>query len=85
MPRISDHHAIFIDSHITMTWQKPTKRTIFMWGKANIQGIKEMCKELSKSIILGHTSKNNIDNVWSFFKDGYQKTIEDNVPSRTAS
>ena len=40
IPGISDHHAIFIDSHITMTRQKPIKRTIFMWGKDNIQRIK---------------------------------------------
>ena len=52
-----------------------------MWGKANIQGIKEMCKELSKSIIQGYTSKSNIDNILSFFKDGWQKITEDNVPS----
>ena len=85
IPGISDHLAIFIDSYITMTRQKPIKRTIFMWGKANIQGIKEMCKELSKSIIQGYTSKSNIDNVWSFFKDGCQKIIKDNVSSRTTS
>ena len=51
IPGISDHRAIFIGSHITMTRQKPTKRTIFMWGNANIQGIKEMCQELAKSSI----------------------------------
>ena len=56
-----------------------------MWGKANIQVIKDMCKELSNSIIQGYTSKSNMDDVWSFFKDGCQKIIEDNVPSRTTS
>ena len=56
-----------------------------MWGKANIQGIKDMCKELSNSIIQGYTSKSNMDDVWSLFKDGCQKIIEDNVLSRTTS
>ena len=85
IPGISDHHAISIDSHVTMTRQNPTKMTIFMWGKANIQGIKEMCQELSNAIIQGYTSKSNIDNVWSYFKNGCQKIIEVNVPSRTTS
>ena len=44
-----------------------------------------MCKELLKSFIQDSTSKTNIDNVWSFFKDGCQKIIEDKVPSRTTS
>ena len=85
IPGISDHHAIINDSHITTTRQKPIKQTIFMWGKAIIQGIKDMCKELSNSIIQGFTSKSNMDDVWSLFKDGCQKIIEDNVPSRTTS
>ena len=63
IPGISDHHAIFIDSHSIMTWQKPLKWTILMWGKANIQRIKEMCKNF-QTIIQGYTSKTNIDNVW---------------------
>ena len=50
IPGISDHHAVYIDSHITMSRKKPVKQTIFMWGKADIQGIKEMCKELSNSL-----------------------------------
>ena len=44
IPGISDHHAIFIDSHSVMNRQKPIKWTILIWGKANIQIIKEMCK-----------------------------------------
>ena len=63
IPGISDHHAVYIDSRITMTRQKPVKRTIFMWGRANTQGIKEMSRELSNCIIQEYTSKSNINEV----------------------
>ena len=56
-----------------------------MWGKADIQGMKEMCKELSNSVVHEFTSMSNINDVWSFFRDGCQRIIEDNVPSRTTS
>ena len=85
IPGISDHHAVYIDSYITMTRKNPFKRTIFMWGKADIEGIKEMCKELSNSVVQKFTSMSNINDVWSFFRDGCQRIIEDNVPSRTTS
>ena len=85
IPRISDHHAIFIDSHITMSRQKPIKRTNFMWGKANVQGMKEMSKQLSSSIIDHFSSSSNINDVWEFFKEGCQKIIEDKVLTRTTS
>ena len=85
IPGISDHHAIYVDSHISMKRQKPVKRQIFMWGKANIQGLKEMCKQLSHSNISQYTSQSNIDDVWSFFKEGCQKIVENNVPSGTTS
>ena len=44
-----------------------------------------MCKQLSHSIISQYTSQSNIDNIWSFFKEGCQKILEDNVPSWTTS
>ncbi|MCG8033367.1 MAG: hypothetical protein JAZ03_14475, partial [Candidatus Thiodiazotropha taylori] len=54
IPGISDHHAINVDSHITTTRQKPVKQTIFMWEKANIQGLKRCANsylnQLSASI-----------------------------------
>ena len=72
IPGISDHHAVYIDSHITMSRKKPVKRTIFMWGKADIQGIKEMCKELSNFVVHEFTSMSNINDVWSCFQGSHE-------------
>ena len=44
-----------------------------------------MCKELSNSVVQIFTPMSNINDVWSFFRDGCQRIIEDNVPSRTTS
>ena len=44
-----------------------------------------MCKKHSNSIIQKSTFKDSINDVWSYFKDGCQRIIEDNVPSRVTS
>ena len=47
--------------------------------------IKEMCKNLSDTIIDSFTACININEVWLFFKGGCHLIIDDNVPHRMTS
>ena len=51
MPGISDHHAVFVDTNMCAPRIKQPKRTLYMWGKANIDNIKKKCSSLSDTII----------------------------------
>ena len=85
IPGISDHHALYINSNISATRHKPGKRKIFMWGKADTPIIKEMCKNLSDTIIDSFTACSNINEVCLFFNRGCHLIIDDNVPHRMTS
>ena len=56
-----------------------------MWGKADILKIKEMCKDLSDTVINSFTTCSNMNEVWTFFKRGCHLIIDDNVPHRMTS
>jgi hypothetical protein len=40
IPGISDHEIVFVDSNIAISRQKPVKRKIYMWKKADTQKLK---------------------------------------------
>ena len=82
MPGISDHHAVFVDTNMCAPRIKQPKRTLYMWGKANIENIKKKCSSLSDVIIEAVSTTANIDEVWSLFKKGCQLIINEEVPSR---
>ena len=83
-PSISDHHTFYVNN-ITATRHKPAKWKIVMWGKADILKIKEMCKDLSDTIINSFTTCSNMNEVWTFFKRGCHLIIDDNVPHHMSS
>ena len=85
MPGISDHHAVFVDTNMCAPRIKQPKRTLYMWGKANIENIKKKCSSLSDVIIEAVSTTVNIDEVWSLFKNGCQLIINEEVPSRQSS
>ena len=85
MPGISDHHAVFVDTNMCAPRIKQPKRTLYMWGKANIDNIKKKCSSLSDTIIDAVSATANIDEVWSLFKNGCQLIISEEVPSRQSA
>ncbi|XP_060567389.1 uncharacterized protein LOC132726133 [Ruditapes philippinarum] len=82
---ISDHHAIFVDTNMCATRIKPTKHTLYMWGKANINTIKEKSKALSDTLQEKINPSSDINYILTFFKNGCQKIIEDEVPHRQSA
>jgi hypothetical protein len=50
-PGISDHEIVFVDSNIAISRQKPVKRKIYMWKKADIQKLKSKTEEMSNNIL----------------------------------
>ena len=61
---------------------KQPKRTLYMWGKANIYSIKSKCNSLYDAIIDVVPATANIDEVWSLFKNGEQLIINNELALR---
>jgi hypothetical protein len=49
IPGIRDHEIVFVDSNIAISRQKPVKRKIYMWKKADTQKLKSKIEEMSNS------------------------------------
>jgi hypothetical protein len=56
-----------------------------MWGKANINTIKEKSKALSDTLLEKINPSSDINYTWTIFKNGCQKIIEDEVPHRQSA
>jgi hypothetical protein len=50
-PGISDHHAIVIDSNLKPSYNKPKRRNIYLFKKANWENIKEEIAKIGSTII----------------------------------
>jgi hypothetical protein len=51
IPGISDHEIVFVDSNIAISRQKPVKRKIYIWKKADTQKLKSKIEEMSNNIL----------------------------------
>jgi hypothetical protein len=59
---ISDHEIVFVDSNIAISRQKPVKRKIYMWKKADTQKLKSKIEEMSNNILEKFKINTNISN-----------------------
>ena len=83
IPGISDHDIIVTDSYIKPHLQYFRKRTVLLFNKANWDGLKKKCIEISNE--LGVKYRDNIDmhSMWTLFKTKLEKAISENIPSKT--
>jgi hypothetical protein len=74
----SDHDIVLYDTSITAIRQKPSKRKLFLWKRANLEKI--------KADIVKHNNDRNAqdgaEEAWNNFKKMLLATIQKNVPSK---
>jgi hypothetical protein len=85
IPGISDHEIVFVDSNIAISRQKPVKRKIYMWKKADTQKLKSKIEEMSNNILEKFKINTNINTLWDYFKTKCTDTMEECIPSKTTS
>jgi hypothetical protein len=81
-PGISDHHAIVIDSNLKPSYNKPKRRNIYLFKKANWENIKEEIAKIGSTII---NSTKYLEEKWTDLKDGINNALNTNVPSKQTS
>ena len=86
LPGISDHDTIiYINSDVIAKRQKPIKRKIFLWSKANNNSIEEEAKLFTNKFNTDHNTTSDIECMWKDFKDGVTHIIDTHVPSKMSS
>jgi hypothetical protein len=79
MPGISDHEAIFVDSDVQVKLQRPVKRKIYLWTKADLLGLRNSMDTFSKELTTEFSSHHLVENLWTSFKTGCLQALDANV------
>ena len=79
IPGISDHNMIIVDTDLKPRYNKPKRREINIFKKANWDQIKTDIIDLGTRII---QSKTSVEEKWTELKNGINNTLGLNVPKK---
>ena len=84
LPGISDHDTmVYVNPTVHPMRQRPVKRKILLWKKADIDKLQENSTTLSNNILASHTTTNTI---WTSFKTGkYHPKFHQLAPTNRGS
>ena len=85
LPGVSDHEALFIDSDVRVKLQRPTSRKLYLWNRADLEGLRESMTTFSESFTSGHDTSQSVEELWTSFKSGCLDALNTNVPSKMTS
>ena len=85
LPGISDHDTmVYVNTAVHPMRQRPAKRKILLWKKADIDKLQEDSTTLSNNILASHTTTTPINTIWTSFKTGMDD-INSQIPSKMSS
>lgn len=71
LPGLSDHDTIIlINSDIIAKRQRPVKRKVHLWKKANQDDISSACRTFSEGFVNRHTVGSDVNTMWEEIKHG---------------
>ncbi|VDI47017.1 Hypothetical predicted protein [Mytilus galloprovincialis] len=82
IPGISDHDIVLVDAICKPQRSKQSQHKIYLWKKVDIKKIKDITSHFISELISQANENLNIDQLWNKFKEGSNKIIDDNVPSK---
>ena len=68
IPGLSDHDIVLIDANIVPSRQKPARRLIYLWNKANLIEMEQDIAAFSRSFTTEHSETTPINTLWDIFK-----------------
>ena len=85
LPGIGDHDIVYIDTDITAKINKPVKRKIFIWKKADAKEQVEKAMKLNADFKKKFNLDSPITVMWEFIKTSLLTILEQTVPSKMSS
>ena len=83
IPGISDHHMVIVDTELKPKYNKPKRRKVYKYKKADWDSIKTSVKSLGDEIM--NHSEDTVETKWTDLKEGLTKIMNENIPSRLTS
>ncbi len=85
VPGISDHDVVYVDSNIAAKRQKPIKRKIQLWDKADFDQIRLEVKSFSEEFTKQHSVDTPVEDLWKGITTKTDEILDKRVPSKTTS
>ena len=85
LPGISDHEIEHMDSDVRVKYQRPVRRKIWLWSKADVPSMKADMNAFSDEFTDKHSVKADIDTMWSQFSSNCTLIMTDYIPSKLSS
>ena len=85
LPGLGDHEIVYIDTDISAKLNKPVKRKIYIWKKANKDKLEDQASEMVKQFKEKFSLDRAINEMWNFFKSNILKILQESVPSKMSS
>ncbi|KAL8592877.1 hypothetical protein ACOMHN_050704 [Nucella lapillus] len=82
----SDHDIVLYDTALAPHRSRPPRRKIFLWKKADVEGMRQDVKEFANTYQYPDPSTPNaLEQMWSDIKQMLSETVEKRVPSKTSA
>ena len=85
IPGVSDHEAVIIDSDTKARRQRPAKRKIYLWKRADPDKIKKDVQAFSNEFIANHDTSTPVEDLWNCLNKKMCQVMEDHIPSKFTS
>jgi hypothetical protein len=85
LPGLGDHEIVYIDTDISAKLNKPVKRKIYIWKKANKDKLEDKASEMVKQFKEKFSLDRAINQMWDFIKSSILKILHESVPSKMSS
>ena len=67
LPGISYHEIVYVESHVSAKYQRPIKRKIWLWSKADLPSMKEDMNSFSDEFMDKFSIDADVDTMWTEF------------------
>ena len=82
---VGDHDAVYITSSWHIKRRKPIKRTIRLWKKANVDGLKRDVRNFATLFLSNHSPTHCVNTMWETIKDNLLQILDSNVPTKQST
>lgn len=85
LPGVSDHEMVLSVSDVRAKRQKPARRKIFLWKKADMEKIKSVLCDFASNFLDVNTINTPIDTLWNQITTKLQAILDECVPSKMST
>ena len=81
IPGVSDHEIVHVSSDISAKYQRPVKRKIWLWSKADLPSLKTDMQNFSQHLTEKNSIKTDVNILWTEFSKKCLELMKNHVPS----